>query len=103
MAKIGSSPVWKLSFAADLFQHLHLFGMQTLLLDQTVLSSCRFPISIGFGLLGSDVAACGPTIDHGKVLAGNYDQLSDLWSCGVIMYVGKPKVEEKQTHWMNRI
>ena len=24
-----------------------------------------------------------------QVLAGNYDQLSDLWSCGVIMYVGK--------------
>ena len=67
---------------------------------------------MGFGLLviphflldpGSHCGLRPRSIDHGEVLAGNYDQLSDLWSCGVIMYVRKPKVEEKQIHWMNKI
>ena len=31
-----------------------------------------------------------PTLGFSQVLAGNYDQLSDLWSCGVIMYAGGP-------------
>ena len=70
---------------------------------------------MGLGLAGSIFAGNPPflvgsgftlrpvSVEHGEVLAGNYDQLSDLWSCGVIMYVRKPKVAEEQIHWMNEI